>query len=95
MGGGAGSACGTLYTVEDATHAALDRLEGHPSYHRRASIMLADGSSAQAYLLPTGHVDGRPTIDSGGWRPYRSVAVWYLWRAVERAQRRRVQPKVT
>jgi hypothetical protein len=57
--------------------------------------MLADGSSAQAYLLPTGHVDGRPTIDSGGWRPYRSVAVWYLWRAVERAQRRRVQPKVT
>jgi len=29
------------------------------------------------------------------WRPYRSVAAWYLWRAVERAQRRKVQPKVT
>ncbi|MGH7375731.1 MAG: DNA-3-methyladenine glycosylase family protein, partial [Candidatus Rokuibacteriota bacterium] len=29
------------------------------------------------------------------WRPYRSVAAWYLWRAVERAQKRRVQPKVT
>jgi DNA-3-methyladenine glycosylase II len=26
----------------------------------------------------------------GRWRPYRSVAAWYLWRAVER-----VQPKVT
>jgi DNA-3-methyladenine glycosylase II len=29
------------------------------------------------------------------WRPYRSVAAWYLWRAVERAQKRKVQPKVT
>lgn len=29
------------------------------------------------------------------WRPYRSVAAWYLWRAVERAQKRRGQPKVT
>ncbi len=29
------------------------------------------------------------------WQPHRSVAAWYLWRAVERAQRRRVQPKVT
>jgi DNA-3-methyladenine glycosylase II len=29
------------------------------------------------------------------WRPYRSVAAWYLWRAVERAQKRQVQPKVT
>jgi DNA-3-methyladenine glycosylase II len=29
------------------------------------------------------------------WRPYRSVAAWYLWRAVERAQKRTVQPKVT
>ena len=29
------------------------------------------------------------------WRPYRSVAAWYLWRAVERAQQRQVAPKVT
>ena len=29
------------------------------------------------------------------WRPYRSVAAWYLWRAVERAQERAVAPKVT
>ena len=29
------------------------------------------------------------------WRPYRSVAAWYLWRAVERAQKRTVAPKVT
>ena len=29
------------------------------------------------------------------WRPHRSVAAWYLWRAVERTQRRRIQPKVT
>jgi DNA-3-methyladenine glycosylase II len=29
------------------------------------------------------------------WRPHRSAAAWYLWRAVEQAQRRTVQPKVT
>jgi len=29
------------------------------------------------------------------WRPYRSVAAWYLWRAVERVQKRQVVPKVT
>ena len=29
------------------------------------------------------------------WRPHRSVAAWYLWRATEQALHRRVQPKVT
>ena len=29
------------------------------------------------------------------WRPHRSVAAWYLWRAVESAQQRKVQPKVS
>jgi len=29
------------------------------------------------------------------WRPYRPVAAWYLWRAVEPAQHRRVRPKVS
>jgi DNA-3-methyladenine glycosylase II len=29
------------------------------------------------------------------WRPYRSEAAWYLWRAVEQAQQRKVAPKVT
>jgi DNA-3-methyladenine glycosylase II len=29
------------------------------------------------------------------WRPHRSVAAWYLWRAVEQAPPRKVAPKVT
>jgi DNA-3-methyladenine glycosylase II len=29
------------------------------------------------------------------WRPHRSVAAWYLWRATEQALHRRVRPKVT
>jgi DNA-3-methyladenine glycosylase II len=29
------------------------------------------------------------------WRPHRSIAAWYLWRAVEQARRREVAPKVT
>lgn len=28
------------------------------------------------------------------WRPYRSVAAWYLWRAVERARARPVKPRL-
>jgi 3-methyladenine DNA glycosylase/8-oxoguanine DNA glycosylase len=26
------------------------------------------------------------------WQPYRTVASWYLWRAVERATNRKVMP---
>jgi DNA-3-methyladenine glycosylase II len=29
------------------------------------------------------------------WRPYRSVAAWYLWRAAEQALHRKVAPAVT
>ncbi|HYB70970.1 MAG TPA: DNA-3-methyladenine glycosylase [Candidatus Bathyarchaeia archaeon] len=29
------------------------------------------------------------------WKPYRSVAAWYLWRATEQALHRKVQPKIT
>jgi len=29
------------------------------------------------------------------WRPHRSVAAWYLWRAVEQAAQRKVQPTIT
>ena len=29
------------------------------------------------------------------WRPYRSVAAWYLWRATEEALQRKVAPKIT
>jgi DNA-3-methyladenine glycosylase II len=29
------------------------------------------------------------------WRPYRSVAAWYLWRAAEQALHRKVTPAVT
>ena len=29
------------------------------------------------------------------WRPYRSVAAWYLWRATEQALHRKVAPTIT
>ncbi|MGH7316452.1 MAG: DNA-3-methyladenine glycosylase family protein [Candidatus Rokuibacteriota bacterium] len=29
------------------------------------------------------------------WRPYRSVAAWYLWRAAEKALHRKIEPTVT
>jgi DNA-3-methyladenine glycosylase II len=29
------------------------------------------------------------------WKPYRSIAAWYLWRAAEKALHRKIEPKVT
>jgi DNA-3-methyladenine glycosylase II len=29
------------------------------------------------------------------WKPYRSVASWYLWRAAEKALHRKIEPKIT
>jgi len=29
------------------------------------------------------------------WKPYRSVAAWYLWRAAEKALHRKIEPAVT
>jgi DNA-3-methyladenine glycosylase II len=28
------------------------------------------------------------------WKPYRSVAAWYLWRAAEQALHRKIEPKI-
>jgi DNA-3-methyladenine glycosylase II len=29
------------------------------------------------------------------WKPYRSIAAWYLWRAAEKALHRKIEPAVT
>jgi gamma-glutamylcyclotransferase (GGCT)/AIG2-like uncharacterized protein YtfP len=66
---------GELYVVGDATLAALDRLEGHPSFYLRTTIRLAGGSEVLAYVMPADRLAGdrwwRGTPDlipSGDWR---------------------------
>lgn len=67
--GGATSIVGEVYEVDERTLDALDRLEGHPRYYRRAPIALADGESVEAYLLPADRAWGPTrTIDGGDWR---------------------------
>lgn len=60
---------GELYAVDAETLAALDRLEGHPRFYRRTDVVLADGTKAQTYVLPTDYAT-RPAIPSGSWRAH-------------------------
>lgn len=69
--GGEQAVSGELYEVDERTLASLDRFEGHPRFYRRARIVLADGATAETYLLSRHQVDGRPIIASGSWRAHQ------------------------
>ena len=73
--GGAHAITGEVYEVDAKTLARLDVLEGHPRYYRRGAITLADGSSAETYLLTPAQVEGRLLITSGNWRGRRREKV--------------------
>jgi gamma-glutamylaminecyclotransferase len=59
---------GELYVVDERTLARVDELEGHPRYYRRQHLTLADGRTAETYLLPASEARGCPVIASGDWR---------------------------
>lgn len=69
--GGQHAVLGEVYEVDAPTLAALDRLEGHPRFYRRARIALEDGAIVETYLLTPEQVEGRPVIASGNWRSRR------------------------
>ncbi|MFI5302134.1 MAG: gamma-glutamylcyclotransferase [Polyangiales bacterium] len=71
VAGGASHVHGDVYAVDAGTLAALDRLEGHPRYYRRAPIRLEDGREVETYLLTARQVVGCPIVESGDWRAYR------------------------
>ena len=66
-----GTVAGEIYEVDDATLAALDRLEGHPRYYQRTRISLDEGIEVETYLLPLEYVDGRKRVETGDWRAAR------------------------
>ena len=68
VAGGEQAALGEVYAVDEATLAALDRLEDHPRLYRRTSIVLAGGANVETYLLAPEQVAGHPVINSGSWR---------------------------
>jgi len=70
-----GIVVGELYEVDRETLAALDRLEGDPSFYRRTAITLAPPMQAEpvwTYLLRPEQVAGRIRIESGSWRAHRA-----------------------
>ena len=70
-----GAVVGELYEVDVPTLAALDALEGHPSFYVRTEIRLASPMDAEpvwTYLLRPEQVAGRKPITSGSWRAHRA-----------------------
>jgi gamma-glutamylcyclotransferase (GGCT)/AIG2-like uncharacterized protein YtfP len=59
---------GELYEVDEPMLAAMDRLEGHPSFYQRTTIQLEDGSTVEAYLLQPEQVSELPIIAAASWR---------------------------
>jgi len=51
VAGGEHAIIGEVDGVDEATLAALDRVEGTPGFYRRVIIVLGDGASAETYLL--------------------------------------------
>lgn len=68
VAGGNQAVPGEVYEVDEPALAAMDRLEGHPSFYQRTSIRLEDGTAVQAYLLRPDQVTHLPIIPSGSWR---------------------------
>ncbi|MEO7736438.1 MAG: gamma-glutamylcyclotransferase family protein [Kofleriaceae bacterium] len=68
VAGGAHAVAGEVYEVDEPTLAALDRLEDHPDFYRRAIIELDDDAQVVSYLLLRAQVEGHPVILSGSWR---------------------------
>ncbi len=65
--------CGEVYSIDDLTLAALDRLEGHPTLYRRTEITLEDGARVSTYLLQARHPNRAPIV-SGDWRLYQATS---------------------
>jgi gamma-glutamylcyclotransferase (GGCT)/AIG2-like uncharacterized protein YtfP len=59
---------GELFRVDARTLAAVDRLEGHPSFYRRTEIELENGGRAEAYLLRARELRHATVIAGGSWR---------------------------
>jgi gamma-glutamylcyclotransferase (GGCT)/AIG2-like uncharacterized protein YtfP len=66
--GGATSVRGEIYEVDDATLAALDRLEGVPTFYRRELVPLRDGARVFAYVLASSAERRHDVVESGDWR---------------------------
>jgi len=56
---------GEVYELSSAHLVRLDRLGGAPGLYVRKVVQLADGSTAEAYLMPEAHARCYPEVASG------------------------------
>ncbi len=66
--GGATSVRGEVFAVSEQELEALDALEGHPHWYRRASMIPTGGMDSETYLMARSELEGRPVLLSGDWR---------------------------
>lgn len=69
--GAGGPIVGELYGVDGPTSAALDRLEGHPTFYARTWVETIDDGPCWAYVLARGdRARSGPDVPGGDWRAY-------------------------
>lgn len=71
VAGGGHAVVGEVYEVDEVTLAILDRLEDHPRFYQRTSIVLENGATVETYLLTSAQVEGCPIITAANWRARR------------------------
>lgn len=84
--GGSTSVVGELYAVSLQTRRQLDVERQVPLLFNRERVQLADGSEADAYILPADKARGRRRLAQGDWkkrfaRPINPSAggAWVAW----------------
>lgn len=63
---------GELYYVDAEEFAALDILEGHPSFYKRERLKLSSGIVAWVYLVPYEEYREITEVTDGWWFPSES-----------------------
>lgn len=58
---------GEVYEVSTETLAAMDLLEGHPTFYCRSKVD-TDFKKAWCYFLPESYADEAPEVEGGNWR---------------------------
>lgn len=69
--GGTYAVVGEIYEVDAHTLAALDRMEGHPTFYERKALVLEDGIEVEGYVLARDQWRVRAAIESGDWCEHR------------------------
>ena len=66
--GGSVSVAGELYVIDKKQRYAIDVRKQWPILFQRSTVLLADGSEAETYVMRDDQVRGRRRLKHGSWR---------------------------